>query len=220
MTDAAQAKADEQLRFSLFHAPSSGGAKADKQLRFPLFLAPSSVEQEQEGTGKSLRHNPVIRGTLHVQLSRILANTFSDFGERSMRCWRLDFRMHCLPSPPECIAAWVDGSLAITVSIHRPLTSRYTKYVMRDPLGAIARTSAATKGAGDTQGNLMAAPASMSGASQRDVPHEAFLYTPGRGQAPQMNVPAALPDLPGENRGCGSLGLVCGARGDCCDLCR
>ncbi|XP_029845847.2 WASH complex subunit 1 [Ixodes scapularis] len=75
--------------------------------------------------------------------------------------------------------------------------SPYTKYVMRDPLGAVARTSAATKGAGDTQGNLMAAPASMSGASQRDVPHEAFLYTPGRGQAPQMNVPAALPDLPG-----------------------
>lgn len=75
--------------------------------------------------------------------------------------------------------------------------SPYTKYVMRDPLGTITRTSVAAKGAGDEQGNLMAAPASMSGAGQRGVPHEAFLYTPGRGQAPQMDVPAALPDLPG-----------------------
>lgn len=74
----------------------------------------------------------------------------------------------------------------------------YTRYVQRDPLGVTKRTAArAGEEEQSSAGPLEAAPVSMSGANRQSVPQEGFLYSPGMGQVPQMDMPSALPHLPG-----------------------
>lgn len=73
----------------------------------------------------------------------------------------------------------------------------YTRYVQRDPLGETKRTAVRAGEEEASAGPLEAAPVSMSGANQQSTPQEGFLYSPGMGQVPQMDVPSALPHLPG-----------------------
>lgn len=77
---------------------------------------------------------------------------------------------------------------------------RYTRYVQRDPLGGTKRAGAVRAGEEEQStagGPLEAAPVSMSRTNQQSTPQEGFLYSPGMGQVPQMDVPSALPHLPG-----------------------
>lgn len=76
----------------------------------------------------------------------------------------------------------------------------YTRYVQRDPLGGTKRAGAVRAGEEEQStagGPLEAAPVSMSRTNQQSTPQEGFLYSPGMGQVPQMDVPSALPHLPG-----------------------
>lgn len=102
--------------------------------------------------------------------------------------WQNEEGLGRLPESTETI-----GSLLLFNTGDNP----YTRYVQHDPLGGSKRTAARTEEAPAGPGLLGAAPASMSGAGQRGAPQEGFLYSPGMGQVPQMNAPAALPHLPG-----------------------
>ncbi|XP_077487093.1 WASH complex subunit 1-like [Amblyomma americanum] len=102
--------------------------------------------------------------------------------------WQNEEGLGRLPDSTESI-----GSLLLFNTGENP----YTRYVQRDPLVGAKRTAPRAEEASTGPNLLGAAPASMSGTGQRGTSQEGFLYSPGMGQVPQMDVPAALPDLPG-----------------------
>ncbi|XP_037282035.2 WASH complex subunit washout [Rhipicephalus microplus] len=106
----------------------------------------------------------------------------------SKPAWQNEEGLGRLPESTESI-----GSLLLFNTGDNP----YTRYVQHDPLGEAKRTTARAEEAPAGPGLLGAAPASMSGTGQRGAPQEGFLYSPGMGQVPQMDAPAALPHLPG-----------------------
>lgn len=66
-----------------------------------------------------------------------------------------------------------------------------------DPLGAVTKTRKSLEEENEA-GEIAAAPISIS---QRDhiesVEKMSYFYSPGMGEVPEMDVPLALPDLPG-----------------------
>lgn len=73
----------------------------------------------------------------------------------------------------------------------------YKKYVLLDPLGAITKTrkSLEEEAKDDELGD---APVTITHQDQMEKQDkESYFYHPGMGQVPEMDVPLALPDLPG-----------------------
>ena len=72
----------------------------------------------------------------------------------------------------------------------------YKKYVMLDPLsGAVTKTRTAIE---DEESQLGEAPTTITNREQMDrAVADSYLYMPGLGEVPEIDVPAYLPDLPG-----------------------
>ena len=72
----------------------------------------------------------------------------------------------------------------------------YKKYVMLDPLsGAVTKTRTAIE---DEESQLGEAPTTITNREQIDrAVADSYLYMPGLGEVPEIDVPAYLPDLPG-----------------------
>ena len=72
----------------------------------------------------------------------------------------------------------------------------YKKYVMLDPLsGAVTKTRTAIE---DEESQLGEAPTTITNREQIDrAVADNYLYMPGLGEVPEIDVPAYLPDLPG-----------------------
>ncbi len=72
----------------------------------------------------------------------------------------------------------------------------YKKYVMLDPLsGAITKVRTAME---EEDSNLGAAPSTITNREQIERGNaDNYLYMPGLGEVPEIDVPAYLPDLPG-----------------------
>lgn len=74
---------------------------------------------------------------------------------------------------------------------------RYKKYVVLDPLGAVTKTRKSLEEEYEAE-EMAAAPISIT---RRDpiesMEKMSYFYNPGLGEVPEMDVPLALPDLPG-----------------------
>lgn len=72
----------------------------------------------------------------------------------------------------------------------------YKKYVMLDPLsGAVTKTRTAIE---DEEGQLGEAPTTITNREEIErAVADSYLYMPGLGEVPEIDVPAYLPDLPG-----------------------
>ena len=72
----------------------------------------------------------------------------------------------------------------------------YKKYVMLDPLsGAVTKTRTAIE---DEESQLGEAPTTITNREEMDrAVADSYLYMPGLGEVPEIDVPAYLPDLPG-----------------------
>lgn len=75
--------------------------------------------------------------------------------------------------------------------------NRYKKYVLLDPLGAVTKTRKSLEDEAKDD-ELGEAPITMTNQDQLEKQDkENYFYHPGMGQVPDMDVPLALPDLPG-----------------------
>lgn len=74
--------------------------------------------------------------------------------------------------------------------------TRYKKYVMIDPLGAVTKTRKTIED--EQQEEMGQAPTSIMEREQLDpVTGQNFFYIPHLGEVPNIDVPQFLPDLPG-----------------------
>uniref|UniRef100_A0A023GF94 Putative was protein family log 2 n=1 Tax=Amblyomma triste TaxID=251400 RepID=A0A023GF94_AMBTT len=178
-----------------------GSSKATKV--FSSYKFPAGDPEPARELAVSLTPVPLEHSRIHIRSQhltpdeRMLKEKLQFFNVRppakanpstTKSAWQNEEGLGRLPESTESV-----GSLLLFNTGENP----YTRYVQRDPLVSAKRTVSRAEEALTGPNLLGAAPASMSGTEQRGTTQEGFLYSPGMGQVPQMDVPAALPDLPG-----------------------
>ena len=184
-TDLAQAKIDKlkssKKAIQVFSSAKYPAADELEPYKSIFSGSGSCAEIERASVPINSRHRPVDGRVMKERLSYHRINAKKQSGEDRGE------GLGKLPKNLESVS-----SLLLFNTAENP----YKKYVMLDPLsGAVTKTRTAIE---DEESQIGEAPSTITNKEQIERGMaDSYLYMPGLGEVPEIDVPAYLPDLPG-----------------------